>query len=448
MACQGKTRSLCKQANCDICSNASLKYILQVKKIENLYVESNPPSHHLLPYSRTVINMKCVKCPHIYPTIPSNITSGNGCPYCNKGKLCENVINCLHCLPRCLISSEKAKYYVKENQPCIKTVTIQCNTPLKFTCPTCYHEITMSPDNIFKGRWCNYCTGMELCSINSVCDFCFKKSFASHPHSLHLSNPKEIENPRQYTLHSGQYTDFTCSECNHSFNMRIADVANGQWCPYCSWPTKKLCNQLPQCFHCYKRSIASHPLISHVDHENNINKKIPEFICMFSNTDLIWLKCSKKHSFSITPAHLCGGRWCPKCYLKTEAKMYSWLCEILSDVIRQFKPAWCKNLDSGAQLSFDFCIESKKVIIEVDGNQHFVDVPGWKSLSNNVRQRDKLKMEYAINNGYHIIRILQEDIWNDKYEWKSELLTLLSNLPETPTRIFICKQDEYNIYKS
>jgi very-short-patch-repair endonuclease len=451
MACQGKIRALCKNDNCEICNNASLKYILQQKQIQHLYLESNPPSHHVLPHSGTDINMKCATCPHEYPTIPSNITLGKRCPYCNKGKLCENVRTCEHCLPRCLISSKqpffKEDYYVKENQPPIETITLHCNTRYKFKCSTCLHIIIQSPDGIFKGKWCNYCTGDALCPVDIDCEFCFKKSFASHPHSIHLSNPKEIENPKQYTLHSGQYTDFTCTDCNHSFNMRIADVSSGQWCPYCSWPTVKLCNQLPQCFHCYQRSIASHPLICYFDYENDNNIQIPEFICMFSNIHTLWLKCNRNHSFQITPTHLSQGRWCPDCRLKTEQKVYSWLCKIVLDLKRQFKPIWCKNPENNAQLSYDFNIESKKVIIEIDGNQHLIDIPLWKSLATDVIKRDKLKMDYAISNGYHIIRILQEDIWYDKYDWQSELLAKLLNLPEIPSRIFMCKNNEYDNHK-
>lgn len=451
MACQGKVRALCKKDDCVPCINASLNYILKQNEIEHLYVESNPPSHHLLPHSRTDIKMKCEKCHHEYPTIPSNITLKKGCPYCNKGKLCENVRSCGHCRQRCLISSTqsffKEEYYIKENQPQIETITLHCNTRYKFKCSTCSHIITQSPDGISKGKWCDYCTGDALCPIDIECGYCFKKSFASHPHAMHLSNPKEIEDPKQYTLHSGKYTDFTCVDCKHSFNMRIADVADGQWCPYCSWPTVKLCNQLPQCFHCYQRSIASHPLISHFDYENEKNKKIPEFICMFSNTNTLWLKCNKKHLFQITPAHLSEGRWCPDCYSKTEMKLYSWLCEIQQDVKRQFKPIWCKNPENNAQLSYDVGIKSKRVIIEVDGNQHLIDIPSWRSKADDVIKRDKLKMDYAITNGYHIIRILQEDIWYDRYDWKAELSTLLSNLPEVSSRIFMCKNNEYDRHK-
>ena len=445
MACQGKQRSLCKQEHCQICIEASFKYILQQNNIEHLYLDSNPPSHHLLPHSRTTINMKCITCPHEYPTKPQDISKGSRCPYCNKGKLCDNVKECDHCLPRCLLSSDKAIYYLKENQPSIETITLHCNTRYKFKCNTCLHIITQTPDGIYKGKWCDYCNGDALCPIALDCAFCFKKSFASHPHAIHLSNPKDIENPRQYTLHSGKYTDFTCIVCKHSFNMRIADVANGQWCPYCSWPTKSLCNQLPQCFHCYQRSIASHPLISHFN--NNKNKIIPERICMFSNTHQLWLTCNNKHLFAITPAHLCEGRWCTNCRLKSEEKLYSWLCKIVADIKRQFKPIWCKNQENSSQLSYDFCIESIKVIIEVDGNQHFMDIPSWKSLADTVMKRDKLKMDYAIANKYHIIRIMQEDIWCDKYDWKTELTTILFNLPEVSSRIFMCKQNEYDMHK-
>jgi hypothetical protein len=447
MACIGKIRSLCKKDDCEPCNKASFKQILKEKEIEHLYLysKSNPPSHHLLPHSRSDIIMKCDSCRHEYPTKPTNITSGRGCPYCNKGKLCENVKTCSHCLPRCFLSSNRADYYIGENQPNIETITLRCNTLYKFKCPDCLHIIEKSPDAIFKGKWCDYCNpyGDSLCPPESDCKFCYEKSFASHPRSDYLY----IENPRQYTLHSGKYTDFTCPDCNHSFNMRIADVTDGQWCPYCAWPTRRLCNQLPQCFHCYQRSIASHPLISYFDYK--MNKNVPEFICMFSS-EPIWLLCKQKHSFSITPAHLSEGRWCPKCYLKTEEKIYSWLCEMYetSDIIRQFKPDWCKNPENGSQLSYDFNIISKKVIIELDGNQHFIDIPSWKSKSNKVRNRDKLKMDYAIHNGYHIIRVIQEDIWYDRYDWRLEVFTLLSNLPENPSRIFMCKLNEYDIYKT
>jgi hypothetical protein len=76
-----------------------------------------------------------------------------------------------------------------------------------------------------------------------------------------------------------------------------------------------------------------------------------------------------------------------------------------------------------------------------------MDIPSWKSLADTVMKRDKLKMDYAIANKYHIIRIMQEDIWCDKYDWKTELTTTLSNLPEVSSRIFMCKQNEYDMHK-
>ena len=131
--------------------------------------------------------------------------------------------------------------------------------------------------------------------------------------------------------------------------------------------------------------------------------------------------------------------------LKTEEKLYS-ILKVKFEVTRQYKPEWCKDQEKKSQLSFDFLINSIKLIIELDGDQHFIDIPNWKSIANNVRHRDLYKMDKAINNGFHIIRLKQDDIWNDKYDWKKELFKSIEDLPLEPTIIFICKNNEYQIY--
>lgn len=55
-------------------------------------------------------------------------------------------------------------------------------------------------------------------------------------------------------------------------------------------------------------------------------------------------------------------------------------------------------------LPYDFVIH--KIIIELDGLQHFQQVGNWKSPTENLI-RDKYKEDCANNNGYSIIRILQ-----------------------------------------
>jgi hypothetical protein len=71
--------------------------------------------------------------------------------------------------------------------------------------------------------------------------------------------------------------------------------------------------------------------------------------------------------------HLKGGG-CPLCFNKTEAKLYDKLQPIYPPLLKQFKRDWCKNIYC---LPFDFAFEENKLIVELDGEQHFIQV--WKN---------------------------------------------------------------------
>ena len=55
------------------------------------------------------------------------------------------------------------------------------------------------------------------------------------------------------------------------------------------------------------------------------------------------------------------------------------------------------------------------------------------------------KMKCANENGYSMIRIVQEDVFKDKYDWLQELLENINKivLEKKVQRIYICKKDEY-----
>ena len=67
-------------------------------------------------------------------------------------------------------------------------------------------------------------------------------------------------------------------------------------------------------------------------------------------------------------------------------------------------------------LPFDFCIEELKIILELDGRQHFEQVMNWKTPEEQY-ENDKYKEKCANENGYSIIRLLQEDVFNEKYDF-------------------------------
>ena len=158
-------------------------------------------------------------------------------------------------------------------------------------------------------------------------------------------------------------------------------------------------------------------------------------------------KCDKcSHDFYAGLDKINIGRWCPVCVNKTEKKLYEFLLNEYPDRIkRNIKYPWCKNPNTNYNFPFDFEV-FEKIIIELDGDQHIDrEISNWGSLEEH-QERDMYKMDQAINNGKHIIRILQRDVWNDKNDWKEKLnqeILLLKDDVDTKIRCI----GECNVYR-
>jgi very-short-patch-repair endonuclease len=126
---------------------------------------------------------------------------------------------------------------------------------------------------------------------------------------------------------------------------------------------------------------------------------------------------------------------------KTELILYNRLVEYYPTLKRQYKVEWCKNIK---YLPFDFVIEEIKVIIELDGKQHFEQIGNWLSPEE-TRKTDLFKMKCANQNGFSIIRILQKDVYNNKYIWLKELCENIKKITNENRvqNIYMCKNNEY-----
>ena len=111
------------------------------------------------------------------------------------------------------------------------------------------------------------------------------------------------------------------------------------------------------------------------------------------------------------------------CVNKTEKMFLEWFENKYKhlDIKHQAKYDWCKNK---RPLPFDFSIESLKLIIEIDGPQHFRQVSNWQTPEI-TQARDEYKTQKALENGYTVIRILQEDIYKSVVGWEKELVKKL-----------------------
>jgi len=68
---------------------------------------------------------------------------------------------------------------------------------------------------------------------------------------------------------------------------------------------------------------------------------------------------------------------------------------------------------------------SVELLIEVDGGQHFRLRTGFKCDHEAIRARDLAKEVYAVQNKVPLVRIYQQDVWNDAFDWKATLTCFL-----------------------
>jgi len=421
-----KKRSLCADPRCRSCFSRSFA------SSERSLFWSNA---NLLDSKLVSLNnhksyeFDCPDCGHAFSSIPANITSrGHWCRYCsNKGR-CDND-DCVHCFNHSFASHPKSKYWSEKNLVTARSVALSSGDKYWFDCPDCGHNIEMGLSTIVNGNWCRYCVNQDRCDSDD-CVHCFNHSFASHPKSKYWSK-KNLVTARSAALNGNHKYWFDCPDCGHDIEIGLNTIATGQWCRYCS--NKGRCDN-DDCVHCFNHSFASHPKSKYWSKKNLVTARS----VALSGGDKYWFDCPDcKNTFNIRPSAIVQGYWCRYCINKTEAKIFTWLHTILpqEDVKDQARFDWCRNPATNYYLPFDFYLPTIRCILELDGKQHLIQVRNWNAPEY-AQWFDAYKMSRAAEQGLTVIRILQEDVWRDRYDWKAAILQHL-RIHETPTRILL-----------
>jgi len=378
----------------------------------------------------------CDICNHEFERILYNITEDiTHCIYCTiPTKILCSDNDCNFCFERSFASFEKSKYWSNKNILNPRELIKYTADKFIFNCNICNHEFESSLSNITQNKWCPYCSSSKLCNDKN-CNECFQKSFASHENVKYYSNQNKLK-PREVFKNGDTVVTFNCI-CNHTFSCQIKHINIGGWCPYCCNPPKKLCND-NNCNQCFNKSFASHKKSKYWSNKNELKSRE------------VFLNCNSKFIFNCENGHeffkaLCyKNSWCPYCVNKTEQKLYEQLSPYYNNLKQQYKVEWCKNK---TYLPFDFVLEEFKIIIELDGLQHFEQVSNWTSPEE-TQQNDKYKMKCANSNNFSVIRILQENVYDDTYDWLTELKTNIDKIKNENTiqNIYMCKNDEYNVF--
>ena len=356
---------------------------------------------------------------------------------------------------RSVASHKNANYWSKENidirgnfiNP--RNIFLGTKKEYKFHCPDCKHIIIQKPASFERNVFCSYCSHHKLCNDDN-CTFCFEVSLASYVTKDKSRYKTEEEaiieskrrlscwcednidkdgnklTPRMVTKSSSKNEyKFKCYKCHHIFLQTTEGISDDRWCQYCCKPTQMLCND-NDCKHCFDNSFASNKMSIYWSTKNEVT---PRDVMKSTPTKKYIFNCvTCKNEFLMHTNCISKGRWCPNCKNKTELKLYEALKEIYPEIKRNFYTEWCVNEETNKKLPFDFVIEKYKIIIELDGDQHFTQVKKWNNNIDEGFRRDIYKMECAHKNEYKIIRITQKDVYNDSSDWFDKLTMCIDKL--------------------
>jgi len=328
----------------------------------------------------------------------------------------------------------KSLFWSERNEKKPNEVALNSHKKFWFDCD-CGHQFESSLLNINQANnWCPYCSNppKNLCD-NENCKMCFNNSFASHEKAKYWSNENELT-PRQLFKATDNKFYFNC-DCGHKINMSLKKISRcNHWCSYCAH--QKLCED-EKCYTCFTNSFAS------VDRSINLHDKTLNPRRLFKSTNKKFkFDCDNCNGvFETILSDITKGIWCPYCVNKTEKILYEKLIFNYPALKRQYKVKWCKNKN---YLPFDFVIEEKKIIIELDGKQHFEQIGNWASPEEN-RKNDLYKMKCANENSFSVIRILQKDVYKNKYHWLNGLISNIEKVTNENVvqNIYMCKNNEY-----
>jgi very-short-patch-repair endonuclease len=172
---------------------------------------------------------------------------------------------------------------------------------------------------------------------------------------------------------------------------------------------------------------------SHITHNNyyDYNETIYK-----DSQSKVTIKCPEHGNFTQSANSHVRGCGCPSCFNKTEGIVFGFIRLLFTSSLLDFRASWSKNPKNNYIWPFDMVIEELKLIIEVDGPQHFEQTWCW-GTPEDTRRKDVWKMKQAIKNGYSVIRIPQVPVLKNGIDFLKAHLSSLLKMYNEPTVMYI-----------
>lgn len=279
-----------------------------------------------------------------------------------KRSFCLNK-DCKSCYEKSFASDKKSNcWLLEENSTIPRLVSKNSNDIFNLKCDKCNHKFQIKLC-LTQSRFCPYCSLRGKICYDDACQFCLKKSFASSEFVAYLYEENII--PRHIFINSPLKFKFKCPQCKHIFETSPYYISRGRWCHYCNHI--KLCDA-EDCDYCLKKSFAS---CDKAQFWSKLNTVTPRQVFKHS-AKKCWFDCNIcLKPFESTIYHVSDDNsFCPYCKLKTEKMVCDYL-SIDNEVVQQMKFPWSLNTETGCYMRYDLYIEKYKIIVEIDGPQHF-----------------------------------------------------------------------------
>jgi len=306
---------------------------------------------------------------------------------------------CNNCSPNKKKSFEFIKQYFQDNLcELLETEYVNGRTKMKYKCSQ-NHIVNTTYNSFMTGRRCNICSNNQKYSFEYINKYYIK------------NDCKLLET--EY-INSNTKMKYLC-KYGHVRNTTFSSFAAGKRCGFCS-----------------KNDAHSFDYVYQYFKDNNLELIDTEYKNCMSKLKYL---CINGHQSSISLNSVQNGNGCGFCKNKTEAIILEYLENNYKLITPQAKFDWCKQKRN---LPFDFLLNDFQIILEIDGRQHFSQVSNWGPPEFTLKN-DIYKSNLAINNDYKIIRIFQEDVYYNKFNWQELLKESIEILNNT---------DEYIIYLS
>jgi len=277
-----------------------------------------------------------------------------------------------------------------------ETVYVNNRTKVAIGCPTCgqtFHQIA----KLHLKYGCNKCKDNALVT---------QEEFLARARSFHGNKYDYSE-----TVYTNMRTEIAigCPTCGQTFHQ----IAKNH--------LKYGCNKCPK----------PGPIMSQETFElkaKNAHGELYDYsLTKYIACDLkVVIGCRLHGAFMQQAESHLQGIGCPRCFNKTEKFVFKTLKDSGYDV------GECTNIQINKEVKFRYDIVMNinngiiKVIVEIDGGQHFKWVPTFVTTLEETQQNDMDKQKYAIDNDYHMIRLDQKYVWDQHNKKITEWFDRLS----------------------